>query len=90
MIAEGPARGLMRLRDLRDTANSAIILGADGDGNVCRQLMRVVNERTDPRLGSPQHGEHGEIDRRLAAIATEALSLCDRFRAVIQAQRIAR
>lgn len=81
-VATGGSRGVIKLRELRDAANRAVILGAEGDDNVCRQLLRVVSQRTDPRFAGQT-----EIDRRMARVAGEVLQRCDGFRAVREAAR---
>lgn len=81
-VGSGTAHGVVKLRELRDAARKAVILGADGEGNLCRRLVEVVGQRTDPRFG----GDPAVLDE-LARIAGEVLKRCDGFRALREAER---
>lgn len=68
--ARGSARGVQRLRMLRDDANSACVVGADGVGNACRRLLSAVNRVCDP---SDSVGVHSAV---LLEVALDVLARC--------------
>lgn len=85
LVGQGRAKSMIRLRELRDETNTAIVMGAEGEGNICRRLVETVCDRTDPRYD----GE-ALIDRELTRLADEVLRRCDVERQMIQAKRWAR
>ncbi len=81
-VATGQSSGIARLRQLRDAANYAVVMGPDGAGNVCRLLIEAVNLRCDPRA---QDGASADMER----LAGEVLNRCHNWRTVHAAARSA-
>lgn len=74
------ARNRAQLREARDSANRAAMLGGGGRGDICFRLLEEVSVVTDPRHA-------GEIPPDLVRLSHEVLNRCDGFEAVRKAER---